>query len=389
MSHESSSDTVLNVLWELNRFHESGYDASGNLLSGGYGYDAEERMSSAAGITYTYDGDGGRVRKSNGKLYWTGPGSEPLLESDAAGNFTAEYIFFNGKRVARRDLPGGAVHYYFSDHLGTASVITSNTGVVQKESDYYPYGGERRILDADSNSYKFTGKERDSETGLDYFGARYYGSNMGRFLSPDPKMLSSQRLYDPQQWNMYQYGRNNPITMIDPDGREVKIATQELQKSFDRLMKSEKFRNAVAPYQGKNNPDLIIGRGKLGFDPMEPTRKELGVTKPSIVPVIHNCSSATNCTDIPAKLKSTTITIADSVKEGKGKEQLDGVLGHEVSHGSDAAKDPQGYLDESQSEQNKLHDDRTQEKRADQFSDDVRKEVKQEEKREKKEKKDE
>ncbi len=66
---------------------------------------------------------------------------------------------------------------------------------------------------------QFTGKERDTETGLDYFGARYYGSTMGRFTSPDPKMLSSQRLYDPQQWNMYQYGRNNPI--IIPDGREV------------------------------------------------------------------------------------------------------------------------------------------------------------------------
>lgn len=182
----------------------------------------------------------------------------------------------------------------------------------------------RAIYDYDAICDKFTGKERDAETGLDYVGARYYGSNMGRFTSPDPKMLSSQRLYDPQQWNMYQYGRNNPTTMIDPDGREVKIATQELQKSFDRLMKSEKLRNGVAPYQGKNNPDLIIGRGKLGFDPMEPTRKELGVTKPSIVPVIHNCSSATNCTDIPAKLKSTTITIItidDSVKEGKGKEQ--------------------------------------------------------------------
>ncbi len=102
--------------------------------------------------------------------------------------------------------------------------------------------------------------------------------------------------------------------MIDPDGREVKIATQELQKSFDHLMKSEKFRNAVAPYQGKGNPDLTIQRGKLGFDPMEPNRKDLGNTKTSIVPSIQNCSSATSCTTIPAKLKDATITIDDTVK---------------------------------------------------------------------------
>ncbi len=224
MSRENSSDTVLNVPLGLNRLHESGYDTSGNLLSGGYGYDAEERMSSAAGITYTYDGDGRRARKSNGKLYWTGLGGEPLLESDAAGNFTAEYIFFNGKRVARRDLPGGAVHYYFSDHLGTASVITSSTGVVQKESDYYPYGGERRILDADSNSFKFTGKERDTETGLDYFGARYYASTMGRFLSPDwsakEEPVPYAKLDNPQTLNLYAYVGNNPLIHIDADGHD-------------------------------------------------------------------------------------------------------------------------------------------------------------------------
>jgi len=75
------------------------------------------------------------------------------------------------------------------------------------------------------------------------------------------------------------------------------------------------------------------------------------------------------------------------VKEGKGKEQTEGVLGHEVSHANDAVTDPQGYMDENAREANKLHDDRSEEKRADQFSNDVRKEVKQEEKEEKKKEK--
>ena len=52
-----------------------------------------------------YDDDGKRVKMSNGTLYWTGPGWDPLLETDLSGNATAEYVFFNGKRVARVDMP--------------------------------------------------------------------------------------------------------------------------------------------------------------------------------------------------------------------------------------------------------------------------------------------
>jgi len=81
-----------------------------------YSYDNENRMVSASGWTYVYDGDGKRVKKANGssgRLYWTGIGSEVLAESDLSGNLQAEYVFFNGKRIARRDLPSGDVHYYF------------------------------------------------------------------------------------------------------------------------------------------------------------------------------------------------------------------------------------------------------------------------------------
>lgn len=63
----------------------------------------------------------------------------------------------------------------------------------------------------------FTGKERDSETGLDYFGARYYGSNMGRFTSPDPANLSVD-FWMPQTWNRYSYVLNNPLALVDRNG---------------------------------------------------------------------------------------------------------------------------------------------------------------------------
>jgi len=75
---------------------------------------------------------------------------------------------------------------------------------------------------ADGNHYKYTGKEFDAETGLYYYGARYYSPGLGRFTSADPKVISRQRMLDPQQWNMYSYSRNNPTSYFDPDGKEVR-----------------------------------------------------------------------------------------------------------------------------------------------------------------------
>jgi len=66
----------------------------------------------------------------------------------------------------------------------------------------------------------FTGKERDSESGLDNFGARYHASTMGRFMSPDPKIPSLKHLVNPQKWNKYAYTINNPLRYFDPDGLE-------------------------------------------------------------------------------------------------------------------------------------------------------------------------
>ena len=205
------------------------YDAAGNLTgqtacpNSTYVYDAENRLKSTAGVTYSYDGDGKRVAKSNGKLYWTGMGSDPLDESDAAGTINEEYVFFGGKRIARLDLPSTAVHFYFSDHLGSADVVTSAAGAIEQESDYYPFGGERGIT-AGPNNYKFTGKERDSESGLDNFGARYDASSLGRFMTPDIFWKDSHA-GDPQSWNKYAYSRNNPLRYVDPTGENATVTT--------------------------------------------------------------------------------------------------------------------------------------------------------------------
>ena len=241
-----------------------GYDAAGNMTSNGsatYFYDAENRLLWTSGERYVYDGDGNRVEKcaaatlstlcptsgTNGALYWRGTGSDTLDETDLSGNPTEEYIFFNGQRIARRDVTSTgatvAIHYYFSDQVGSHSVVENATGTAtEQDVDYYPYGGiENDYCTACvAQRYKFTGKERDSESGLDNFGKRYFGSSLGRFQTPDPIGIMKQKLVDPQQWNMYAYVRNNPLRFVDPTGMyttECSNDVKKCSKKFDHVDK--------------------------------------------------------------------------------------------------------------------------------------------------------
>ena len=166
-----------------------------------------------------------KTNGSSGTMYWPGP-SGTLSETNLTGTINEEYVYFNGQRIARVDRPSGTVHYYFSNHLGSHTMVTSATGSCEQDVDYFPYGGE--ITDHCPNvaqHYKFTGKERDTESGLDNFGARYNASSLGRFMTPDPlqpsrshPLLLQQFLADPQNWNKYAYGLNNPVKDTDQGG---------------------------------------------------------------------------------------------------------------------------------------------------------------------------
>jgi RHS repeat-associated protein len=215
----------------------------GGTLNPIYTYDAENRITSVGGVTYTYDGDGKRVKKSNGTLYWTGVGSDPLAESDLSGNINEEYVFFNGSRLVRVDRPSLTQHYYLPDHLGTASIIATPatfSSATVEESDYLPYGAEIPISGSDPNHYKFTGKERDAESGLDNFGFRYDSSAMGRFMTPDPSRLSVF-FTNPQSWNRYSYVYNNPLRLTDDNGKWTKeIHEQIIDNAFPNLTAAQR-----------------------------------------------------------------------------------------------------------------------------------------------------
>ncbi len=159
------------------------------------------------------------------KLYWYGSGGEILAETDSSGNNPSEYIFFGGKRVAM--LPAGSTPiYYVEDLLGTSRVTTTNAGVVCYDADFYPFGGERPPYTntCTQNNYKFEGKERDTETGNDDFGARYYSNRFGRWLSIDwsavPVAVPYANLTNPQTLNLYSMVSDDPESFADLDGHK-------------------------------------------------------------------------------------------------------------------------------------------------------------------------
>ena len=115
------------------------------------------------------------------------------------------------------------IEYYHLDAVGNVRAVTDQQGRVIERHDYLPFGEEWNPQGG-TQPLRFTGKERDAETGLDYFGARYYGSSIGRFTTVDPVYTWRENLVDPQRWNRYAYVRNNPLRYVDPDGRELKLA---------------------------------------------------------------------------------------------------------------------------------------------------------------------
>jgi RHS repeat-associated protein len=136
-------------------------------------------------------------------------------------------LMFLGLSIALLASPTRAedvVEYFHQDAIGNVRAVTNQAGQVIERHDYLPFGEEwcgTQVCGSATPGQpkRFTGKERDSETGLDYFGARYYGSRIGRFTTVDPVYTWRENLVDPQRWNRYAYVRNNPLRYVDPDGK--------------------------------------------------------------------------------------------------------------------------------------------------------------------------
>jgi len=107
-----------------------------------------------------------------------------------------------------------------TDQINSSRIITNDSGNVVFSEAYGPYGDVQKTwVNTYDPKLKFSGKEREGYSDLDYFGARYYDHKSYRFNSVDPVISKAEALINPQLWNLYAYCRNNPVTYFDPDGR--------------------------------------------------------------------------------------------------------------------------------------------------------------------------
>ncbi|MFH0820479.1 MAG: RHS repeat-associated core domain-containing protein [Candidatus Peregrinibacteria bacterium] len=119
------------------------------------------------------------------------------------------------------------IYFFLTDQLGNITTALDADGNIVEQRDYLPFGDDRvnEPTESAKTDYGFTGKEKDDETGLYYYGARYYDPLIGRFISQDPLLLGEgdqsleSVVANPQALNPYSYTFNNPVKYVDPTGR--------------------------------------------------------------------------------------------------------------------------------------------------------------------------
>lgn len=199
------------------------YGPNGNMLNGsGFAFEYNDanqlvkiinESDSSTVAEYFYDANGQRVKKIEGgaTTYYIGDYVETQVNGSTVDN--TSYYFANTERVARKD-PDGSLYCYHGDHLGSTSVVTNESGAQSEKVAYYPYGSLKEQV-GEGSTYLFTDQEYDDESGLYYYGARYYNPELTRFTQPD---TITQNVYNPQNLNRYAYVLNNPVKYVDPTG---------------------------------------------------------------------------------------------------------------------------------------------------------------------------
>ena len=278
-----------------NRITNSGYvyDTAGNLTNDGsqsFGHDAENKIKTVNGVSdvYRYDGDGNRIRKNfatGEKVRMVYSGGQLIAEYDLTNGSLKKECVYGAKGLTATVEPGTGTKYTTLDHLGSPRVVTNASAGVVSRHDYMPFGEEvgsgvggrttsMGFSVSDGVRQKFTSKERDTETGLDYFLARYYSSIQGRFTSPDEFTGGPGELYyfaddasdnptfyadllNPQSLNKYQYSYNNPQRYVDPDGHDPEEPEPQDPTTI------------VIPVPGRRPPLVLPGKPPKGFTDQE------------------------------------------------------------------------------------------------------------------------
>jgi RHS repeat-associated protein len=256
------------------------YDGEGRIC-------AEQGVYTGASVGYIYDAEGNRVAKGSlsefacgawvapGKSgnvftltesYVVGAGGEQLSVVGPTGNWLRSNAYVGGQALATYN-PSG-MYFNLTDAEGTKRVQTTYSGGIENQCWSLPFGDDLTCSGPDDNQLHYTAKERDTESGNDYFGARYYGSNGSRFLSPDPL---GGHLENPQSLNKYAYALNNPLTNTDPTGLDSYLQCTQSNTNASTCQSQtvghDKDGNAqTATVQGKTGKDGKFTATQIGND---------------------------------------------------------------------------------------------------------------------------
>jgi len=243
-----------------------------NSVRTGYLYDAEGHRVAKGSLTlFTCDTNPDDTDRYNGftptAVYVLGPSGEQMTEmTNSAGTWRWAHtnVYAPGLSATYDADPTeqteGQLYLALSDWLGTRRQQTDYAGNPCLTFSSLPYGDGLTPItisclspSEDATEHHYTGKERDQESGNDYFGARYYASTMGRFMSPDPLGPWVADARNPQSWNMYTYGLNNPMINTDPTGYDCVYFTDSGTgvESVDR--------NSNSGECGQNGGDWVNG----------------------------------------------------------------------------------------------------------------------------------
>jgi len=302
-----------------------------------YAYDAENRLScvwgtdgtctSANAVLYLYDAQGQRVGKQQANTledYVYDLQGHITSVHDGGGTLLRTELYIpGGRHVATADWSGSSYSLFWNhtDWLGTERVRTNSSGVFIQGFTDSPYGMNLAYNPAsDVSPMHFTGKQRDYESGLDFFEARYFGggNNLGRFMTPDPL---GGGLADPQTLNKYAYVRNNPLSLTDPTGLYICTGTQDQCKKFEITLDSLRSRKgdvgrAATAYGAKGEDNGVT----VGFADLS-KKGEGGNTVSTIGADSNGNLRANSDVTINSKINGDSYAAA---------------IGHEGSHAADA-----------------------------------------------------
>jgi RHS repeat-associated protein len=253
------------------------YDANGNQLTapGPYSvtaatYDPRNLPLSltraGTATTYRYDDGGQRITKQvgagNTEVYvQEGAVTLGVVVVNAGGTVVSSHLnLLAGDKAIGRLPSGSAIRYYHTDLLGSTRSVVQGTTVLES-TDYDPWGVVLAGRSLGSGTKEgFTSKERDAETGLDYFGARHYMAALGRWSSVDPAEAADKQ----PEWSPFVYVGNDPVRRVDPDGRcpipQICVAAAVIGGSALAAAATQAFTN----YQ-QNRP-LTEGVGRAALE---------------------------------------------------------------------------------------------------------------------------